>query len=65
LVVLGDFNIRGKMWSPKEKSNFLLPIAQHDFFLTVGSTYRCRKFETLLVDVWIYVSSQGSTSYSS
>jgi len=31
LVVLGDFNIPGTMWSPEEQSNILLPLAQHDF----------------------------------
>jgi len=31
LVVLGDFNIPGRTWSPEEKSNILLPLAQHDF----------------------------------
>lgn len=31
LVVLGDFNIPGTMWSPEKQSNILLPLAQHDF----------------------------------
>ena len=31
LVVLGDFNIPGTTWSPEEKSNILLPLAQNDF----------------------------------
>jgi len=31
LVVLGDLNIPGTMWSPEKQSNILLPLAQHDF----------------------------------